>query len=60
MTRQTCEKNRKAGKFSTTRPRAFFRVLFLKKTVVAHVCDVRAGSDRQTEARESAADGMGA
>jgi len=39
---------------------ASFEVLFLKKTVVAHVCDVRAGSDRQTEARESAADGMGA
>jgi len=50
------KKCEKLEKNSFVRARTFFKVLFLKKPVV----DVRAGSDRQTGARESGAGWMGA
>ena len=37
MTRQTFKKTRKEEKIQSSGSRAFFEVLFLKKTVVAHV-----------------------
>jgi hypothetical protein len=45
--------------FKLRGPRVFRSAVFEENSCRTRV-DVRAGSDRQTEARESAADGMGA